>query len=127
MDIAPVPKEDRARLGKMLTTLFDHWQLSTAESLALLGLAPDNRRTLSQYRDGKPLSSDRDRLERAGVLLGIHKSLRLLFPHNRNLAYAWMKTPNRAFDGFTPTQVIAQEGIMGAHMVRTYLDRQRGQ
>lgn len=126
MEAISATREDRARLGKMLMVLFDHWELSSAERLALLGLAQDNRSALSNYRQGKPFSGDRDKLERAGVLLGIHKSLRLLFPHNQDLAYAWMKTPNLAFGGKTPTEVIETEGILGAHMVRAYLDRQRG-
>jgi hypothetical protein len=117
---------DRGRIGKMLVTLFDHWALSTSEQLSLLGLSRDNRAALANYRQGKPLANDRDKLERAGILLGIHKALRLLFPHNRELAYAWMKTPNRAFNGLTPAQVIDQRGMIGMYMVRAYLDRQRG-
>lgn len=117
---------DRSRVGKMLMALFDHWQLSTSDQLSLLGLSRDNRAALSKYRKGQPLANDRDKLERAGHLLAIHKALRLLFPHNRDLAYAWMSQPNRAFQGQTPTQLIDQQGMLGLYMVRTYLDRQRG-
>lgn len=117
---------DRSRVGKMLMALFDHWQLSTSDQLSLLGLSKDNRAALSKYRKGQPLANDRDKLERAGHLLAIHKALRLLFPHNRDLAYAWMSQPNRAFQGQTPTQLIDQQGMLGLYMVRTYLDRQRG-
>lgn len=126
MQTLTVALEQRNHMGKMLMTLFDHWQLTSAESLALLGLSTTNRRALSDYRHGKPLANDRDKLERAGNLLGIHKSLRLLFPRNRDLAYAWMKTPNRAFAGQTPTQYIEDKGLLGLHSVRLYLDRQRG-
>lgn len=127
MNIAPAPAElDRRRIGRMLMTLFDHWRLSTSEQLSLLGLSKDNRAALSKYRKGQPLANDRDKLERAGSLLGIHKSLRLLFPHDRELAYGWMKRPNRAFNGLTPTQLIDQQGMIGIYMVRAYLDSQRG-
>lgn len=117
---------DRSRIGKMLITLFDHWKLSTAEQLSLLGLSKDNRAILSKYRHGHPLANDRDKLERAGILLGIHKSLRLLFPYNRELAYGWMSQPNKAFDGQSPVKVIDREGMIGMYMVRSYLDVQRG-
>lgn len=117
---------DRTRVGKMLMNLFAHWQITTGEQLSLLGLSKDNRRALTQYRSGQPLSKDRDKLERAGVLLGIHKSLRLLFPHNRDLAYGWMTQPNRAFKGATPVQLIDEQGMVGLYMVRAYLDVQRG-
>jgi hypothetical protein len=117
---------NRSQLAKMLMVLFGHWELSNEDQLALLGLAPDNRAALSRYRNGKPLAASRDLLERAGNLLSIHKSLRLLFPHNRELAYQWMTQRNKAFDDMTPAEVIKQWGFTGLLMVRTYLDKARG-
>ena len=119
-------KADRSEQAKMVMTLFTHWQLSTEDQLALLGLSTSNRGALTRYRKGEPLAPNRDLLERAGILLGIHKSLRLLFPHNRDLAYAWMTRPNRAFEGMSPTETIKQWGFTGLLMVRAYLDRARG-
>jgi hypothetical protein len=127
MDALAAPVDDRSRISKMLITLFDHWRLPTADQLGLLGASKENRGLLTRYRRGEPLANDRDKLERAGILLGIHKSLRLLFPQNRELAYAWMTTPNRAFDGRTPVRLIDEQGMIGLYTVRTYLDRQRGQ
>ena len=117
---------DRSRIGKMLMTLFDHWKLPSVDQLSLLGLSKDNRGALTKYRNGQPLVNDRDKLERAASLLAIHKALRLLFPHNPELAYAWMSRPNKAFNGLTPVQLIDQQGMIGMYMVRAYLDRQRG-
>ena len=119
-------KTDRSEQAKMVMTLFTHWQLSTEDQLSLLGLSTSNRGALTRYRKGEPLAPNRDLLERAGILLGIHKSLRLLFPHNRDLAYAWMTRPNRAFEGMSPTETIKQWGFTGLLMVRAYLDRARG-
>ncbi len=118
---------DRSELAKMVMALFDHWQLSTEDQLALLGLSRTNRGALTRYRKGDPLASNRDLLERVGIMLGIHKSLRLLFPHNRELAYAWMSQRNRAFNGMPPVESIKQWGFAGLLMVRAYLDRARGQ
>ena len=42
-------------------------------------------------------------LPRAGHLLGIHKALRIMFPHDRDLAYRWVSTPNRRFAGARPS------------------------
>jgi hypothetical protein len=61
-----------------------------------------------------------------GHLLGIHLALRLIFPQNRQLAYSWIKTPNRRFDGKTPLEVMLGEGFLGVVMVRRYLDFERG-
>lgn len=118
---------DRRAIARMLSKLFDHWQLSTEEQLDALGLATTNRAALARYRRGEPIASSRDTLERAGHLLGIHKNLRLLFPHNRELAYGWMKLRNRAFDHRAPIDVIREYGFAGLLMVLAYLDRARGQ
>lgn len=113
---------DRGEIAKMLMQLFEHWQLTTAEQLSALGLSANNRAALTRYRKGGLLSNNRDQLDRAGHLLGIHKSLRLLFPHNRDLVYAWMKTRNKAFENLTPIEVIGERGFAGLLQVRAYLD-----
>ncbi len=115
----PHSRESRVALAGMVTRLFEHWQLSTAEQAALLGLSPDNRSTLARYRKGEPL------LDRAGHLLGIHKSLRILFPQDRDLAYRWMTTPNRLL-GARPVDVAIDRGFEGLLALRRYLDFERG-
>ena len=110
----------------MVVRLLEHWQLTTAEQAALLGLSPGSRSTLARYRNGEPLADSRDLLDRAGHLLGIHNSLRLLFPHDRDLAYRWMTAPNRRLGG-RPIDVVVTHGFEGLLAVRRYLDFQRGQ
>ena len=117
---------ETGNLGKMLINLFDHWGLSTGDQLELLGMSSSNRGALGRFREGKSMSGSRDQLDRAGILLGIHKNLRLLFPHNRELAYQWMTTPNRAFEGKTPVEMVVIWGFTGLLMVRAYLDSKRG-
>ena len=118
---------DRKAVAGMLMRLFDHWQLTTEEQLDALGFSTSNRAVLARYRRGEPITASRDTLERAGHLLGIHKNTRLLFPQDRALAYAWVKTRNRAFDNRSPIEVIREFGFAGLLMVRAYLDRARGQ
>ena len=117
---------DRGALAKMVMALLEHWKLSTEDQAALLGIASSNRAALSNYRSGKPIGTSRDQFERVGHLLGLHKSLRLLFPQNRDLAYRWMTTRNKAFDNLTPVDVVKEWGFTGLLMVRGYLDRTRG-
>lgn len=126
LDHQMMASQDRGELARMVMKLFDHWCLSTEDQAALLGLAPSNRAALTRYRRGEPIGTSRDQYERVGHLLGIHKNLRLLFSQNRELAYRWMSTRNRAFDNFTPVQVIKEWGFAGLLMVRAYLDRARG-
>ena len=118
--------QDRGALAKMVMTLIDHWKLSTEDQAALLGIATSNRAALTRYRKGAPVGTSRDQYERVGHLLGIHKNLRLLFPQNRELAYRWMTTRNKAFDNLTPVEIVKEWGFAGLLTVRGYLDRARG-
>ncbi len=118
--------KDRGALAKMLLTLFDHWNLTTEDQALLLGLASTNRAALSRYRKGEPIGASRDQYDRVGHLLAIHKNLRLLFPKNRELAYRWISTRNKAFDNLTPVEVIKEWGFAGLLMVRSYLDHAKG-
>ncbi|MBU0498549.1 MAG: DUF2384 domain-containing protein [Gammaproteobacteria bacterium] len=119
--------QDRGALAKMVMSLLDHWKLSTEDQAALLGIAASNRAALTRYRKGEPIGASRDQYERVGHLLGIHKNLRLLFPQNRDLAYRWMSTRNKAFDNRTPVEVVKEWGFAGLLMLRAYLDRARGE
>lgn len=120
-------REARQSLAKMLMRLFELWSLSSEEQAAMLGLSPNTRSTLKRYRDGAPLADNRDMLDRAGHLLAIHKSLRILFPHNKSLAYQWPRQPNSNFNEKSPVGFIQDKGFEGLLMIRRYLDFQRGQ
>lgn len=133
MSAVPVPageidlrqRGNRARLARMVVRLFDRWGIRAPDQAVLLGLSPDSRATLARYRRGEPLADNTDLLARAGHLLGIHKALRMLFPHDRDLAYRWVSTPNRRFRGHKPLETLKQ-GYEGILAVRRYLDFERG-
>jgi hypothetical protein len=65
-------------------------------------------------------------VEFAGHLLAIHTSLRTLFPANPELAYGWMQTPNKAFEGATPLAMIETSGMAGLLTIRAYLNHALG-
>jgi transcriptional regulator with XRE-family HTH domain len=118
-------RDSRERLARMLVSLLDHWNLSPNDQAVLLGLSTQSRSTIARYRRGEPLADSADLLARAGHLLGIHKALRILFPHDRDLAYRWVSTPNRRF-GTSPLDVMKRHGYEGILAVRRYLDFERG-
>lgn len=124
--VDPRTREARARLAGMVMSLFDLWQLSLAEQAALLGVSSGSRSTLARYRAGEPFADRPDLLDRASHLLGIHKSLRVLFAHDRDLAYRWMSQPNQRL-GARPVDVVVEHGFEGLLALRRYLDFQRGQ
>jgi transcriptional regulator with XRE-family HTH domain len=127
----PAPKIDlrsrasRERLAKMVVALLDHWKLPLNDQAALLGLSAQSRSTIARYRRGEPFGDSADLLARAGHLLGIHKALRIMFPHDRDLAYRWVSAPNRRFGSRAPLEVMKQ-GFEGLLAVRRYLDFERG-
>jgi hypothetical protein len=120
-------REKRAVLAKSAVRLFELWHLNSADSLALLGLSESNRIALQRYKSGEPLAANRDLLDRVGHLLAIHKSLKLLYPKNKEISEHWMTAPNRKFAGSPPIEVARRFGLPGIVMVRGTLDSMRGQ
>jgi hypothetical protein len=116
----------RVRLAKLIARLFDLWKLSAQDQAVLLGLSGDSRSTVARYRRGDPLADNADLLARTGHLLGIHKSLRIIFPHDLDLAYRWITTANQRFEGLAPLEVMKRYGFEGVLAVRRYLDFERG-
>jgi antitoxin Xre/MbcA/ParS-like protein len=128
----PAPSVDlhsrgsRERLAKMVVALLDHWKLPANDQAALLGLSAQSRSTIARYRRGEPFADSADLLARAGHLLGIHKALRIVFPHDRDLVYRWIGAPNRRFGGAAPLDIMKRHGYEGILAVRRYLDFERG-
>ena len=119
-------RTNRERLAKLVVALLDHWQLRLPDQAALLGLSAQSRSTIARYRKGEPFADSADLIARAGHLLGIHKALRILFPHDRGLAYRWVSAPNRRFGGAAPLDIMKKHGYEGILAVRRYLDFERG-
>jgi hypothetical protein len=118
--------DERKKLAKMVTRLFELWNLSTADQLELLGLSRTSRSQLSKYRRGGAIPSSRDMLDRIGWLLSIHKSLRLLYPRNENIRYTWINRQNRMLNEQKPLDVMKNQGLIGIASVARYLDFLRG-
>lgn len=120
-------KDERASLAKMSVRLLELWRLDRRQQAIMLGLSPRTRSTLLKYAQGTPLPDQRDMLDRAGHLMGILKSLEILFPENPELIKAWATTPDKALGGLTPYQLVEKEGLTGLRDLRAYLDYLRGQ
>ena len=129
---APAPTVDlrtrasRERLARVVAQLLELWKLSAVDQATLLGLSANSRSTIARYRRGEPLADSPDLIARAGHLLGIHKALRIIFPHDRDLAYRWVSAPNRRFGGEPPLAIMRRHGYEGILAVRRYLDFERG-
>jgi len=118
--------EARRRLARMVTRLFELWNLTTADQLELLGLSRTSRAQISKYRSGGAVPSSRDMLDRIGWLLSIHKSLRLLYPRNESIRYNWVMRRNQILDDQRPLDIMKYQGLIGIARVARYLDFLRG-
>lgn len=115
--------ENRKKLAKLIMNLFDKWEIDTSTQLSLLGLSSKSRSLLGLYKAGtKPVRNARDRLDRIGWLLLIHRTLRLLYPYNKILCYHWITYKNKAFDNHSPLDIMNKQGIIGLAKVAHYLD-----
>lgn len=121
-------EQSRQVLAKALLALFDHWQLTADQMLALLGLSPGSKSVLPQYRRGeRALPSGRDVADRASYLLRIHKGVRMLYPRDAELRYGWVNRPKEVLDGKTPLEVMLNDGLLGVARMARFVDFQRGQ
>ena len=116
----------RRKLARLVTRLFELWDLPTVDQLELLGLSRTSRAQISKYRKGGAVPSSRDMLDRIGWLLSIHKSLRLLYPRNENIRYTWVKRRNQILDDQRPLDIMKYQGLIGIARVARYLDFIRG-
>jgi hypothetical protein len=101
------------------------WQLSVAEQRALLGWPPSS--TFHKYKSGDPGPLSFDALTRVSLVLGIYKSLQILYPEPA-FADRWVRMPNSnaLFGGRAPIEFLADAGLDGLFQLRRLLDSRRG-
>jgi uncharacterized protein (DUF2384 family) len=115
----------RSRIPIELEAFFgmaERWNLSTDEQILLLG-SPGRSTFFKWKKEGGNLPADT--LERLSHLLGIWKSLRILFTVD-DQAEEWIRRPNRYFDDASALDVLLEGTMMSIYKVRRFLDAQRG-
>ena len=126
--LRPEPDVRRRLSGPALRTFFNiaaDWQLSVAEQRALLGWPAAS--TYHKYKAGEHGALSYDALTRLSLVLGIYKSLQVLYPEPA-FADAWVRMPNSnpMFGGRPPLALMIDAGIDGLYRVRRLLDARRG-
>jgi hypothetical protein len=126
--VRPEPEVRKRLSGPALRTFFNIagiWGLSVADQRALLGWPAAS--TYHKYKAGDYGALSYDTLTRLSLILGIYKSLQVLYPDQR-FADAWMRMPNSnpAFAGATPLSLAVNTGIDGLYRIRRLLDARRG-
>lgn len=120
-----LPHDVLKRATHSVVVLFEHWGLKNEEECNLLGgISPAQ---LAKFKKGTAIITGRDTIERVGNLLGIHKNLRILYPHNRDLVYRWVKGRNLKLHNLAPLDIMLEYGYIGIAQIRRFTDYQRGQ
>jgi len=123
--------EERRRLsGAALKALFNivkHWQIRDEDARQLLGGISNGAYYQLKQKTGASVKTlEQDRLVRISYLIGIFKSLNILY--SQRLADQWMQLPNTnpIFAGSTPLDYILRGGTPAMDVVRRLLDARRG-
>lgn len=101
------------------------WKLSVDEQLVLLGRPA--RSTYYNWKNEGARNLPHDTIERLSYLLGIYKTLQILFPEPAR-ADAWLRRPNGAplFGGRPALERLLSGQVADLFVVRQYLDAQLG-
>ena len=110
---------------RAFANIAEHWGLSVAEQLKLLGIA--SRSTYFKWRREHEPRLSQDTLERLSYLLGIYKALQILLP-DAAAADEWVRKPNSAapFGGRSALDRMLSGQVADLYVVRQYLDAMRG-
>jgi len=109
-------------MQKAMVRLFEKWDLTDEQASILLG--DISIRSYQRWKSGKYGKVKVDLASRMSNLLGIHKSLRILFIDPKR-GYAWIKKPNLDFGGVSARDVMLRGELTDLMRVRHYLDSVR--
>lgn len=127
-NVAPTPLPSAELAGAGLRAFFniaEKWDLTNDQARYLLG--SPSRTTFYRWKRDRTGPVPADVLERISYVLGIYKSLHLLFV-DRGQADSWMKRPNSApmFGGQSALDLLLSSQVADLSLVRQYLEGQRG-
>lgn len=97
-------------LGRAFWNLVNHYGFTREQQSILLGL-PNYRQRLVRLEKEHVIPKDVDKKNRVGLLLGIHKNLRIMYPHNREIVYNWMNYPQEILGGLIPIDFITEDPL----------------
>lgn len=110
-------------MQRAIIALFAKWNVSDVDAAVILGgLAA---KTFRRWKAGDYGRVNRDLADRMSNLLGIHKSLRIIFSEPAR-GYEWVQADNKAFAGKSALTVLKQGGMEDIIRIRRYLDSLRG-
>jgi uncharacterized protein (DUF2384 family) len=132
LDLKKVPDFNdpltRSRLSPAAIETFfkivEKWELKNDDAMALLGGVSSGK--YYEMKKSHKGELTQDQLTRVSLMIGIFKSLNILF--SQKLANQWVSRPNSnpMFNNTPPLHVLIQGGMPGMMSVRRLLDSRRG-
>jgi len=118
----PVTQEEAAAMFRAALNLFGKWGLTDEQAATLLDMP---LRSFRRWKGEGAGRISRDGAARLSNLMGIHKSLRIMFSEAQR-GYAWIKAGNKAFAGASALEIMLGGELTDIMRVRRYLDATRG-
>lgn len=118
-----VPGDTVARGMVGVFGILKAWGASNEQARRILGSPPE--RTFYAWKAGKVGTVPHDTVRRLGYVLGIYKSLQIVYS-NPQQADGWPSRANRAFGGQTPLERMAAGDVTDLAAVHQYVDAYRG-
>ena len=119
---------ERERLSpsaiKAFFNITEKWAIKDADARDLLGGVSNG--VFYEMKKNPNRVLDTDRLARISLLIGIFKSLNILYPEDLADAWVTLANKNRLFSGGTPLSYMVQGGLAAMWTVRRLVDSRRG-
>lgn len=120
-------KIEAAIIAKAFWSLVKKYELSHDEVTLIFGKNFDPK-TILKYKETHSLPEGHDYIIRAIHLLGVHNSLRVIYPHNPSLVYSWLRHKDSHLKNLSPLEFIRESGIKSLSAIiflRNLLDYKR--
>ena len=114
--------EEGAATFRAALNLFGKWGVTDEQAAVLVDMPV---RSYRRWKSEGPGRLSRDVRARLSNLMGIHKSLRIIFQEAQR-GYDWVRAPNTAFAGSSALDVMLGGELTDLMRVRRYLDAERG-
>ncbi|MCS3904081.1 hypothetical protein J2T55_002114 [Methylohalomonas lacus] len=125
-ETTPMDSRRRRQLTLAVLSLFDKWHVADEQRLQMLGESADNTALLQTLAEGGSLEADSEALQRAGHLLGIHRSLQQRYANSPRIVEEWIHCPNSLTNNQAPIEWLCLKNIDGVQRVHKLVEAQFG-
>lgn len=116
--------EEHSSLGlRVALRIIRAWRASPNQACKILRISPSTYRRASQKSSaGRRL--DQDQLQRIGIVLSIHASLRTVFTNQANVTgFPSLKNDNAFFGGRSPLEIMSQGDMISLYETFKRIDQ----